>query len=213
MSTIELITPPPAIDDEPALRLCAESNGLILSPEEFDAVEDWDEDYRYELIRGVVVVNPIPACGERGPNEELGYWLLGYRDLNPKGSALDATLSEQFVYLPDGSRRRADRLIWCGLGRLPNPKSDVATIGVEFVSRRRRDWRRDFIDKRGEYRGVGMKEYWVIDRFRRKMTVFLLDGSEKTIDDNTTYDTPLLPGFQLPLGRLLQIADQWAERE
>jgi hypothetical protein len=35
-------------------------NGAILTPKEFDNVEDYDEDYQYELIHGFVVVNPHP---------------------------------------------------------------------------------------------------------------------------------------------------------
>lgn len=214
MSTaIELLPFPPTLECGSALRLGSESNGIILSPEEFDAIDDWDEDFRYELIRGVLIVNPVPVPGESGPNDELGYWLRGYRDRPASGSTLDATLPEQYVYLPDGSRRRADRLIWCGLGRLPDVKVDVATIGIEFVSRRRRDWRRDYVEKRAEYLAIGMKEYWIIDRFRRTMTVYFADGTERTVEDNTTYETPLLPGFQLPVGRLFQIADQWADRQ
>ena len=201
-------TPPPR--ESPPI-LGPDANGITMTADEFDAVDEWDENFDYELIQGVVVVNPIPVPSERGPNEELGHWLLVYRDLRPGGSVLDATLPEEYVHLTNGSRRRADRLIWCGLGRLPNPKIDVATVAVEFVSRRRRDWRRDYEEKRIEYQAVGIREYWIIDRFRRTMTVYFLDGSERTIEDNTTYETPLLPGFQLPVGRLFQIADQWAD--
>ena len=41
-------------------RLDADSNGMSMTPEEFDAVEDYDACFRYELIRGVVVANPWP---------------------------------------------------------------------------------------------------------------------------------------------------------
>lgn len=39
---------------EPALVLGLELNGTLMTPEEFDAVEEYDEDYRYELIHGVL---------------------------------------------------------------------------------------------------------------------------------------------------------------
>lgn len=191
------------------LRLGAESNGLILSPAEFDSIEDRDEHFTYELIRGVVVVTPIPFEAEGDPNEELGRWLRNYKADDPRGGVLDRTLSERYVFLPDGSRRKANRLIWCGLGRLPKPKTDVAAIVAEFVSRRRRDWRRDYSEKRREYLAIGVREYWVIDRFRRTMTVSFLDGTERLVTERDIYETPLLPGFQLPLQRLLAIADEW----
>ena len=191
----------------------ASCNGMILSPEEFDAIDDWDEDYEYELIRGVVIVNPIPVEGEVDPNEELGMILRAYQAIHPNGKSLEKTLQERYVFLPDGSRRKADRLIWAGLGRRPHPKKEVPTIIVEFVSRRARDRRRDYEEKRDEYLPMGVKEYWVIDRFRHDMTVFLPDGSERKVMEHESYQTPLLPGFELPLARLFALSDEWEEEE
>ena len=46
------------------------SNGMLMTPEEFDAVEEFDPQYRYELVHGVLIVNPIPgeATGAPGVN-------------------------------------------------------------------------------------------------------------------------------------------------
>ena len=74
---------------------------------------------------------------------------------------------------------------------------------------------RDYVAKRAEYRAIGAREYWVIDRFRRSLTVFLFGQDkeeERLIPENQKYATPLLPGFELPLARLLKLADQWAKR-
>ena len=46
------------------LVLGPEHNGMLMTPEEFDAVEDYDDTYSYELIHGVLVVNPIPRSFE-----------------------------------------------------------------------------------------------------------------------------------------------------
>ena len=52
-----------------------ESAGMLLTPEEFDAVTDYDDQFRYELIRGVLVVTPIPAeaeaCAERRVGRDI----------------------------------------------------------------------------------------------------------------------------------------------
>ncbi len=37
------------------------SSGMRLTPEKFDAVTEYDDGFRYELIRGVAVVAPIPG--------------------------------------------------------------------------------------------------------------------------------------------------------
>src|SRR5439155_12659600 len=63
----------------PELALGPETAGLLMTPEEFDAIEEYDEDYRYELVNGVLVVTPVPLAEETGPNELLGYLLLGYQ--------------------------------------------------------------------------------------------------------------------------------------
>lgn len=197
-------------------KLALQSNGMLLLPDEFDTVTEYDEDYCYELIHGVVIVNPIPSEAESDPNEELGYLLRSYKEHHASGTALDATMPERYVYTRD-SRRRADRVIWAGLRRRPEPKTDVPAIVVEFVSPSKRDRRRDYIEKRREYLAAGVIEYWIIDRFRRALTVYRarpeMSGGfdELAILEHETYQTDVLPGFELPLARILSIADEWVD--
>jgi Uma2 family endonuclease len=163
----------------------------------------------------VLIVNPIPLAEETGPNEFLGYLLIKYREEHPQGKLLDYTLPEQYVRTGK-SRRRADRLIWIGLGRLPNVKKDVPAIAVEFVSEGKRNVLRDYVEKKREYLALGLGEYWIIDRFRRIMTVFRNqpgEAEEIVVPEEETYQSPLLPGFEVPLARLLQLADQLAQAE
>jgi Uma2 family endonuclease len=197
-------------------RIGPRSAGLTMTPEEFDALEpeDFVDHYRYELIRGVLVVTPPAGSAEVDPNEELGYLLRSYKEHHPQGSALDVTLSERTVPTTP-NRRRCDRAIWAGLGRLPDEEKDFPTIVVEFVSARRRDHRRDYEEKLREYLAAGVIEYWIIDRFRRIMTVNRQgpDGViTQVISESGSYQTELLPGFVLPLARLLALADQWSKK-
>jgi Uma2 family endonuclease len=185
--------------------------GIYLTPEEFDAIEDVDREYRYELINGRLIVTPPPLEAERGPNEELGHRLLTYRDSHPQGSALNDTLPEHIV-VTRTNRRRADRVIWAGLGRQPDPQVDLPNIVAEWVSESKRDWRRDYVEKNEEYRELGITEYWIFDRFRRTLTVYrgTPDAPEElVIHEGETYRTPLLPGFELPLSPLFAVADRW----
>jgi Uma2 family endonuclease len=200
MSITDIQTPPS--------RLGPECNGMLLSPTEYDAVTDWDEDYRYELVRGVLIVTPPAAARERSPNDDLGYLIRVYQEMHPQGSSVDDTLPEQEVRTGE-NRRRADRAIWAGLGRVLDPLEDVPAILVEFVSHSSRDRHRDYIAKRAEYGAAGVREYWIIDRFRREMTVFRIDGSEQVVAEAEIYSTPLLPGFELPLARTLRKADAY----
>ena len=83
MSTTTVLRDVPAADVPP--RLGADSNGMSMTPEEFDAVEDYDPEYRYELIRGVVVVNPIPNEAHEAPGDELGRLLRNFMYGHPSG--------------------------------------------------------------------------------------------------------------------------------
>ena len=184
----------------------------LAHPAEFDRAR-FREGWRYELINGVLVVSPTPSRKERDPNEELGYWLRHYQDEpSPRLVAgLDAARGEIET---KQNRRRADRAIWAGLGRDPE-EGEAPTIIVEFVSSGKVNQERDYVAKRAEYREIGVREYWVIDRFRRTLTVYIFSGEsdqERVIPEKQTYETPLLPGFELPLARLLSLADRWAKK-
>lgn len=183
--------------------------GTLMTAEEFDVAKRWDEKCTYELIRGVRVCVPTPAEAERGPNELLGNLLFVHRRTHPEGLALDATLPEHHVATPE-NRRRADRVIWSGLGRRPNPRIDSPSIIVEFVSPGKRSRLRVYEEKRREYLGAGVREHWVFDRFQRLLTVFSADGTTAEFGESCIYRTPLLPGFELPLGAILDATDDWS---
>lgn len=204
MSLAELNLPP--------TRIGPGCNGMLLSPEEYDSATEWDPGYRYELVQGVLVVAPPPAIGERSSNDELGFLVRLYKESHPSGSAVDETAPEQGI-LCGRQRRRADRAIWVGLGRRVRPLEDVPVIAVEFVSASSRDRRRDQIEKRREYAQAGVREYWVIDRFEREMYVFRVEEEPLAIAERETYQSPLLPGFELPLARLLAKADAYRTAE
>ena len=195
------------------LRLGPRSAGVLLTTEEFDRAR-FVEGWRYELINEVLVVSPIPSLNERDPNEELGYFLRAYQESHPQGSALDLTIGEQTIETKK-NRRRADRVIWAGLGRLPNP-NETPTIIIELVSKGKINQERDYVAKRAEYREIGVKEYWIIDRFSKTMTVcrFAADrDQELVIAADQTYATTLLPGYELPLRRLLELAERWGKKQ
>jgi len=200
---------------EPEYKFGLESNGILMTPEEFDGdQEDFDPDWDYELINGVLIVSPIPLEQEVDPNEELGYLLRSYQEHHPRGKALDKTLPERYVRF-GRNRRKPDRVLWVGLGRLPR-KGETPTIVVEFVSSRKRDRDRDYKSKRDDYQKAKVQEYWIIDRFQRTMTVHVLESGKykvKVVPAEENYRTKLLPGFELPLAKLLKLADDWNKSE
>lgn len=189
--------------------------GVPMSLDEFEAA-DFVPGYRYELVHGVLIVTPPPLEEERDANEELGRWLRNYQESHPQGKALDLTLPEQNLRTKT-QNRRCDRAIWCGLGRSPRTRGpvaarDVPAIVVEFPSSRPADQRRDYEEKQREYRDLGVQEYWIIDRFNRSMLVYSRQGKrwkKRAFTRRDVYGTPLLPGFELNLAKLLAVSDKY----
>jgi Uma2 family endonuclease len=199
---------------KPEYQFGLESNGILMTPEEFDAAdyEDYDPGWSYELINGVLVVSPIPFRQETDPHEELGRLLRNYQEDHPLGKALDKTLPEQYIRC-GRNRRKADRVIWAGLRRLPR-RTENPTIAIEFVSSRKRDRVLDYETKCAEYQKAKVQEYWILDRFQGIMTVHILEDGKyrkRVLQAKQTYRTKLLPGFEVPLARLFALADQWDE--
>lgn len=194
-----------------SMELGPRSAGIRMTAREFDAAV-FDENWRYELIDGVLVVSPIPFNAEVDPNEELGRLLRNYQESHPSGAALNRTLYERHVN-GGPNRRRVDRLIWAGLGRLPK-LDEPPTIVVEFVSKAKRSHLRDYEEKRREYEKLRIPEYWVFNRFEKSLTVFVLAGTryrKQVLGVTEKHSTPLLPGFEVPIARLLKLANRWGD--
>lgn len=192
-------------------RLGPAANGTLMTPEEFDAA-DFDPPFRYELLQGVLVVSPPPLLNERDPNDELAYWLRAYQRDHPEGHHLDLTAAQHELRIGP-QRRTADRVIWCGLGRLPRP-DEPPQIVLEMVSAGRRNREQDYEEKLREYPTIGVREYLVFDRFQTKLTVYLFQvgkARKKVLGRKDVYTTPLLPGLELPLGPLFDLANRWGD--
>jgi len=57
---------------------------------------------------------------------------------------------------------------------------------------------------------LGIREFWVIDRFARTMTVYRED-EEAVIDEDQAFETDVLPGFTFLLRELFAAADRWSQ--
>jgi Uma2 family endonuclease len=87
-------------------------------------------------------------------------------------------------------------------------------ILVEFVSEGKRNVLRDYETKRDEFMACKVDEYWIIDRFDRSMTTYQRQERryrKHVWREKTVYTTSLLPGFELPLARLFELANRWAD--
>lgn len=188
-------------------------NGRLMTPDEFDALtrEDVEEGYAYELINGVFIVSPFPGPAETDPNGELGFLLRLYELHHP--GIIDKTLYETYIRTTV-NRRRADRVIWIGLGRVPRLNQDVPAVAIEFLSIRTCSRQLDYDVKPLQYLNLGIQEFWLFDRFKKQLTVFhRRDGKdqEQVVAATESYRTPMLPEFELPVGQILSRADDWKQ--
>ena len=197
------------------LRLGPRSAGLLLTAEEFDRarvrrlairVDQWSAN---RVAHAVSQRAYIPTI-----TWDTGSGRIASSTL--KAPSLDMTIPEEEIETRQGQdRRRVDRAIWAGLGRDPE-EGEMPTIVVEFVSSGKVNQERDYIVKRAEYREIGVRQYWVSDRFRRTLTAYSFGGEkdeEQLIPEGKAFETPLLPGFVLDLKRLLALADRWAKKK
>jgi Uma2 family endonuclease len=182
------------------LRLGPDDAGRLVSAEEF-ANREFVEPFQYERVRGrLVVMSPA------GPDHRLlsrpfrrklnVYWaehLSVVEDVDVEGwvatSPYDDRLPDICVYLvgDDAGRRVPQR---------------VPPLVFEFVSESRSDQERVYIHKRDEYHAIGVKEYVIVDRFKRSVLVLTWqpgDYAEHSLTEHDSYSTPLLPGLAIPL--------------
>jgi len=137
-----------------------------------------------------------PWSGSRAASWPSLSWISQGQDQSPTTRAVaHPSRREAFplIFKALRCRRRADRVIWAGLGRAPNARKDIPTIIVAFVSGSKRSRRRDSVEKRAEYLAVGVREYWIIDRFAQTLTACRCEGPDVVVPHDRTYRTPLLP--------------------
>jgi Uma2 family endonuclease len=79
-------------------------------------------------------------------------------------------------------------------------------ILFEIVSPEARDRRRDYQEKPIDYLRMGIREYVIIDRFRKQVTVLTRAADlfeERVLGWSDEYASPLLPGFSVKLREVM----------
>jgi Uma2 family endonuclease len=87
-----------------------------------------------------------------------------------------------------------------------NIPDQVPDLVFEIVSPGKANRRRDYVEKRADYEKLGVREYVIIDRFDRKVTVLTLgEGGyvEQVLTPTDIYRSPLLPGFEVNLAEVM----------
>ena len=153
---------------------------------------DWTyEDYlrlpedgnRYEVIRGFLHVTAAPYPLHQYVSSRLSRLVGGFIDERELGILLTAPLD---VRLPQriGDPVQPD-LVFLRTGNQPRWETDpsfdgVPDLAIEVLSRSTA--RRDRTIKKDAYWEAGIREYWLVDPWRRAVEIYLLS------DDGRRYD-------------------------
>ena len=188
------------VADESTLTLGPHDAGRIVSSAEF-ASAYFEEPYQYERVKGRLEVMS-PDGWEHVETSEPWRDLLGaYRLAHPE--IVRRVTSQAWVRIDADNDRIGDIGVYLMRDPLPARVPDlVPDLMFEFVSPSKKDRRRDYIEKRADYLKACIREYVIIDRFDRQVTVLTLrDGryAERVIPADGTYESPLLPGFAVAL--------------
>ncbi len=188
----------------PIILLGPGDSGRSLSAEEFEEAE-FEPRWRYERERGRLVVMPPDSPEHDLSSEPMRDYLGAYRLAHPE--LVEWVVSECWVRVDSGTDRIGDIGIFLVGDRssLARPER-VPELMFEVVSPGRASRERDYVKKRGEYHRLGVHEYVVIDRMRRRVTVYVDAAGRyhKTVlHPGGRYGSRFLPGLEVPVENLL----------
>lgn len=165
------------------------------------------EGERYEVIDGELVVTHAPNWRHRFPASKLHTALENWSEESGRGVTFEVAglvFSFESGVIPD--------VIWISWERL-RASEDAAghfTVGpeivVEVLSPGSENVKRDRETKLALYSREGVDEYWIVDWQRRTVDVYRRAGNTlelaQALGGDDTLETPLLPGFSVPLARI-----------
>lgn len=169
--------------------------GLRISADEFLQLPK--DDFRYELIDGVVVCSPSPDPQHQQVLGEIAYQLKAFLRSHPVGSCYvetDIRLDDKLVYRPELVFLLKERVLdnWKRIKCAPD-------LVVEVISPESR--RFDNETKKGDYERFGVKEYWLIDPDQETMKFYTLEAGRfvELTPQNDKLSSRVVPHFTLDL--------------
>jgi Uma2 family endonuclease len=202
------VTQAPPVEATPASppRVGPEHQGLPMDYAEFIRA-DFQEGWLYELARGIVIVTRVPGIHHGMIVLRVARLFFAFHLAHPEVIKYQASGSDcRLRFAAMKSDRHPDQAVYLH----PYPKGTdlwerwMPDIAVEVVSARGEE--RDYVTKRQEYLAAGIREYWILDPLARRLMVLINLGEswhQTLIDEDSTYETALLPGLVVNVGDLL----------
>jgi Uma2 family endonuclease len=178
----------------------------LLTINDLDAMPD--DGNRYEIIEGELLVSRAPSLIHQSASGNLFFSLKNYLSQNPIGEvwATPGIIFSEFNgVIPDIVFVSNDRRDEIASGERITGAPDLV---IEIVSPGAENERRDRIAKRQLYGRYGVKEYWVVDPYKRNIEVYILE--QQTLKLQATYRerdelvSSVLPGFTCKVENILR---------
>ena len=193
---------PASLRETSRLRLGVADHDRKLSRQAY-AKAQFDEPWRYERVKGKLAVMAPAGPDHQDPNNRIRDYLGSYAIAHPQ--VVERVYSEAWIAIDDDTDRIVDIGVYLAAeGARPGP-GRPPDIAFEIVSGGGADRKRDYVEKRAEYLSAGVKEYVIVDRFERRVTVLRRTRGrfvESHLERTATYTSPLLPGLQIPLAKV-----------
>ena len=132
--------------------------------------------------------------------ERLMAYRIHHRDV------VEMVVPNAWVRVDEGADRIGDVGVYLaggpGARRIPDR---VPELMFEVVSPGRASRERDYVEKRADYERLGVKEYVVVDRFAKRVTVLTLGPGgyrERVLTAADVYASPLLPGLEVAVSEV-----------
>ena len=177
---------------------------LKLTIDQLEALPD--DNNRYELIDGELIVSKAPGIPHQLSLGQLFYRLTDYLVSNPIGLLIygpGVVFDDYNGVIPDMvfvSTERQHIITERGL-------IDAPDLMVEVVSPGETNSERDRQLKRQLYSRRGVREYWVVDPQLRTIEVYRLHENvlvlEATLRGSDVLTSPLFPGFSCAVSEIL----------
>jgi Uma2 family endonuclease len=174
--------------------------GRRVSGEEF-AEAGFREPWRYERSEGILQV--VSPEGQRHHDHSRPWRQAFGRFWADRPDLVEELVVQAWIRVDEATDRLADIGVY--LARTdsgPSIPDRVPDIVFEIVSPDRESRERDYVSKRRDYQTLGVREYVIVDRYRRRVTIDSRTGSgyEKRVVRGTgVYQSSLLPGLEVGL--------------
>ena len=165
-----------------------------------------DDDNRYELIEGELIVSRAPSLLHQIVVRNFSTFLQNFVDASPIGLVVPGPgviFSEHNSVIPDvvfvSNERRSEVASGDRITGAPD-------LVIEVVSPGKENHRREQLAKRQLYGGYGVKEYWIADFETRTIEVYRLRKNVlttiATLTERDELTSSVLSGFSVPVASI-----------